>query len=176
MTDSTPLAWPCGLAVDIDTPKTKAFEVLGVDGGKILDALADEGEGEAIVVGPPAREVPRGEPRPVGVVEGAAVARETDDLPGGMPTKLVTDPDGVGGRQRSAEYGGISQQKVELDQRQFRDGHVIARADRFEVGRGLGVMAFFVSTAGKRMLVSTEITDGECSGFPHPRRRTHAAA
>jgi hypothetical protein len=61
------------------TAKSKAFEVVDIDGGKILDALADEGEGQAIVVGPPASEVPRGEPWPVGVVEGAAVARETDE-------------------------------------------------------------------------------------------------
>jgi len=98
------------------TAKSKAFEVVDVDGGKILDALADEGEGKAIVVGPPASEVPRGEPWPVGLMEGAAVARETDDLPGRMPTKLVTDLDGIGGRQRLAEDGGIAQQDVELDE------------------------------------------------------------
>ena len=52
-------------------------------------------------------------------MEGAAVAREPDDLPDGMPTKLVTDPDGVGRRQRFAEYSEIAQQDAELDEGQF---------------------------------------------------------
>ena len=56
------------------TPEAKAVEILDVDGGEILDALADQGESQAIVVGPPAREVPRGEPRPVPGLQASEVA------------------------------------------------------------------------------------------------------
>jgi len=80
-----------------DPGEAEVPEVLFIDGGEFGDSLAGEGEGGPPIEGPAAGEGFFPQPGPEGVMKGATVRRQADELPMGMPQTLAFDRAAAGG-------------------------------------------------------------------------------
>jgi hypothetical protein len=76
-----------------DTFKPEVLEVFQVHGGKLLDALVEECEGETPVEGAAAGEVGLAKAGPEGVVEGTTLGWEAEGLPHGVVSECLANID-----------------------------------------------------------------------------------
>ena len=123
-----------------DALEAAVAEVLFVDGGELSDALLDEDERGAPIVGATAGEIGFAEFRPEGIVKCPAIRRKADDLPTGMLAEGLADIGGGGGRERLGKHGGVPQEHVEFEQDELTDGNILALLKRFEKRRSPRVM------------------------------------
>jgi hypothetical protein len=107
--------------------------------------LLDEEERGPRIVGAATGEVGFAEFRPEGIVKGATVRREADDLPTGVLAKGLADIGGGGGREGLGKHGRVPQQHLEFEQNEFTDCDVLAILERFKkcrCSRGIDVSGF----------------------------------